>query len=81
MFFDGTQFYLCGDNGTILTSTNATNWTVASTPTTAFLTSMALFSGQMVAVGDKGTILTSPDPDQLDPEPGDHQLALAGGLP
>ncbi|MGA2661814.1 MAG: hypothetical protein ABSH34_30405 [Verrucomicrobiota bacterium] len=59
VFFDGTQFILCGDNGTILTSTNLTTWTEASTPTAAFLTSITLFPDRMVVVGDKGTILTS----------------------
>ena len=56
---DGTQFILAGGNGTILTSPNGTNWTRQTTPTSAFLMSVAAFPGGLVAVGQAGVILTS----------------------
>ncbi len=52
---------LAGGSGSILTSTNATNWTVRTTSTTEILSSVAAFPGGYVAVGDMGTILTSPN--------------------
>jgi len=48
-----------GSEGTILTSTNGTNWILCSTPTTAFLSGIASFPGGVVATGDAGTILAS----------------------
>ena len=58
---DGAQFILAGGNGTILTSPDGTNWTPRSAPTSAFLMSVAVFPGGLVAVGDGGAILTSSD--------------------
>ncbi len=59
--YDGAQFILAGGNGTILTSPCGTNWTRRTTPTSAFLMSVAAFPGGLVAVGDDGVILTSND--------------------
>ncbi len=57
--YDGSRFLVCGGNGTILTSTNGTNWTKQTTPTNVFLTSITKFTNSYVAVGDHGVILTS----------------------
>ncbi len=61
VFFDGSQFLVCGGNGTILASTNGTSWTKRTTPTADFLMSIEQFPGGLVAVGDNGIILTSPN--------------------
>jgi hypothetical protein len=55
----GDQFVLAGDRGTVLTSSNGTNWTRRSTPTSAFLSSVAAFPDGVVAVGSRGTIIRS----------------------
>ena len=57
--YDGSQFILTGGNGTILTSPDGTNWTSRTTPTSAFLMSVAAFPGGLVSVGENGVILTS----------------------
>ena len=54
-------YIVTGDNGTVLTSTNGTNWTPRATPTSALLSSVAASPDTIVATGDDGTILTSPD--------------------
>jgi hypothetical protein len=48
-----------GQNGTILTSTNATAWTSRSSGTTAWLTDVAFIEDAWFAVGLSGTVLTS----------------------
>jgi len=58
---DGVQFIIVGGNGTILTSPNGTNWTRRTSPTSAFLMSVAGFPGGLVSVGEDGVILTSTD--------------------
>jgi hypothetical protein len=50
-----------GGGGTILTSTNGTNWVLQVAPTTDILSSVASFPGGWVAVGDNGTLLFSSD--------------------
>jgi hypothetical protein len=57
----GDQFVLTGDNGTVLTSSDGTNWVHRDTPTANFLTGVAAFPGGLVAVGHAGTLLTSSD--------------------
>lgn len=58
--FTGSNYVLCGGNGTILTSGSGTNqWTAQSTPTTAFLMCVETWPGGLVAVGEDGVILTS----------------------
>jgi hypothetical protein len=59
-FFAGL-YLVTGDNGTVLTSPDGTNWTVRQTRTTALLGSVAASPTTVVAVGDSGTILASPD--------------------
>jgi hypothetical protein len=54
-------FIVAGNNGTILTSADGTNWTVRSTPGAAVLSGVAAFPGGAVAVGDDGAILNSAD--------------------
>ena len=54
------QWYvITGDKGLVLTSTNGTNWTVRTTPTLKFLSSVAEWSGNLVATGDDGAVITS----------------------
>jgi hypothetical protein len=55
------RWVLAGGNGTILTSTDGTNWTAQPAPTNLFLSSAASHPGGFVATGDKGVILTSAD--------------------
>jgi hypothetical protein len=57
----GDQFVVTGDNGTVLTSNDGTNWVHRDTPTAHFLTGVAAFPDGLVAVGHAGTLLTSPD--------------------
>lgn len=59
-FKDGT-YVVCGGTGTILVSTDGTNWTPRISGTTAFLSSVATNSSTFVVTGDSGTILTSSD--------------------
>ncbi len=62
----GNLFVVTGGAGTILTSTDTTNWTVRSV-TSAFLSGVTAFPGGLVAVGDLGAILTSSDGVQWTP--------------
>jgi photosystem II stability/assembly factor-like uncharacterized protein len=55
------RWIVTGGNGTILTSSNATHWETQTSPSTAFLSSVASFPGGLVATGEAGTILASPD--------------------
>jgi hypothetical protein len=48
-------------SGTLLTSSNAVNWTTRNTGTSNFLSSVAYGNGVFVVVGQGGTILSSPD--------------------
>lgn len=57
---DGT-YVVCGGTGTVLTSSDGTNWTSRLTLTTAFLSSVATNASLFVVVGNNGTILTSSD--------------------
>jgi hypothetical protein len=50
-------FVISGDLGKIWTSPDGTNWTARSTPTTNFLSSVAIGPSACVAVGSKGTLL------------------------
>lgn len=54
-------FVVAGGGGTILTSTDGTNWTLRPTPVTKFLSSVEAFPGGWVVSGDGGTVLTSLD--------------------
>ena len=55
------QWIVTGGEGTVLTSADATHWTLQPTPATTILSSVAASSQGYVAVGDLGTILTSSD--------------------
>ncbi len=57
----GSQFFITGDRGTVLSSPDGTNWIRRATPTTNFLTGITPFPGGLVAVGQNGTILLSGD--------------------
>jgi hypothetical protein len=54
-------FVVTGGNGTVLVSTDGTNWVARSTPVSAFLSSVVSYPGGLVTVGKQGTVLTSPD--------------------
>jgi hypothetical protein len=62
------RFVVTGGKGTILTSSDGTNWTAQSSPTEAYLSSLASFPGGIVAVGQVGTVLLSPDSLQWTPQ-------------
>lgn len=56
------QYAVCGTNGNIVTSTNASTWASRTTNTTSRLTGLAYGAGKYVAVGNGGTTLrTSSD--------------------
>ena len=57
----GDLYLVTGDNGTVLTSPDGTNWTRRVTPTGALLSSVAASPDIVVATGDNGTIITSRD--------------------
>jgi len=54
-------YFVTGDNGTVLTSPDGTNWTRRIPPTSALLSSVAASPNVVVATGDDGAILTSQD--------------------
>jgi hypothetical protein len=54
-------FVVTGDNGTVLTSPDGTNWTQQTAVTGEFLTSVTPWPGGFVATGDNGAIITSPN--------------------
>jgi hypothetical protein len=55
------NYLVVGDMGTILTSPDASSWTLAKRVTLDQLEAVAFGAGVFVAVGWQGTILTSPD--------------------
>jgi hypothetical protein len=56
------QFFLVGGNGTVLSSSDGTNWNNITSGTTNYLSGIAAFTnGLLVVTGDGGTVLTSPD--------------------
>ena len=59
--FSNNLYFITGDNGTVLTSPDGTNWTKRVTPTVALLSSVAASPDVIVATGDDGAILTSQD--------------------
>jgi hypothetical protein len=61
VIFAGDRFVATGDAGTILTSTNAVNWSRQTTPTFDSIDAIAYGNGIYVAVGANGVNLTSPD--------------------
>lgn len=55
--YDGSQFVVLGDNGSILTSPDSTTWTLAGgTAGTAGMNAIAYGNGIYVAVGNNGAI-------------------------
>ncbi len=57
----GNTFVAVGNLGTILTSTDATNWTTRASGTPNQLSGVNYGDGIIVAVGKGGVIVTSPD--------------------
>jgi hypothetical protein len=55
------QFVAVGENGTILTSADGSDWDIRISNTTRTLASVAWHGSQFVAAGEDGTILTSAD--------------------
>ncbi|GAB3245778.1 WD40/YVTN/BNR-like repeat-containing protein [Chitinimonas naiadis] len=64
IFFDNVRFMVLGTDGKLLTSTDANTWTASTVPTNATQRinhlNSAAGAGVYLAVGDGGTILTSP---------------------
>ena len=60
---EGTRplFVSVGSSGTIITSSNGTNWTRSTSGTKVKLRAVTFGNNTFVAVGSSGTILTSPD--------------------
>jgi hypothetical protein len=54
-----STYVITGGKGTILTSTDGSNWTQRASGSTNVLSSVTEWPGGLVAVGDNGTILTS----------------------
>jgi hypothetical protein len=52
-------YVVTGNLGTLLTSTNGTNWATATSGTTSLLSSVTEWPGGLIAVGDNGTIVAS----------------------
>jgi hypothetical protein len=61
-------FIALGELGTLLTSTDGTNWVRRECGTTLSLRNCAYGGGQYVVVGDFGTVLTSSNLDSWTPE-------------
>jgi len=57
----GDKYIAVGDNGTIMTSTDAINWTRQTSPTYFDLYGIDHTDGTIIAVGEAGTILKSSD--------------------
>ena len=55
----GNYYIVSGGGGTILTSTNMTNWNVRASGTTRMLSSIAASPTRVIAVGDIGALVTS----------------------
>lgn len=62
LFFDNVKFMALGNDGKLLTSTDANSWTVNTVPTNTTQRMNGLVGGANVylAVGNAGTIITSP---------------------
>ena len=67
VFANGTYVAL-GELGTILTSTDGTNWLTQQSGTTMELRDCAYGGGKYVVVGDHGTVLTSADASNWIPQ-------------
>lgn len=68
------QFVAVGANGTLVTSTNGTNWTAHNTQTVGSWSDVAYGDRRFVAVGNNGAVLVSTNGEQWEP-------ALIGGNP
>jgi hypothetical protein len=59
--WDGSQFVVVGDYGTVVTSPDGDNWTEQTSPVTAHLKAIVYDGSTFVAIGNGGAIITSPD--------------------
>lgn len=55
------KYVMVGDNGNIMTSTDAINWTVRTSPTISTINDIIYNGSKFIAVGNSGTILVSSD--------------------
>lgn len=56
------RFYLAGGSGTLLSSSDGTNWSKLTSGTANYLSGLAVHTnGLLAATGNEGTILTSPN--------------------
>lgn len=58
---DALRLVVVGDEGTVLTSPDGTNWNARTIPARPLLTSVAAHPGGYVATGRAGALFTSPD--------------------
>ncbi len=59
--WDGSQFVVVGDHGTVITSPDGISWTEQTSPVTAHLRAIVHSGGTFVAIGNGGAIITSPN--------------------
>ena len=59
--WDGSQFVVVGNLGTILTSPDGVTWTPRTSGTTAQLSGIVWRDGQFVTIGSNRNVYTSPD--------------------
>jgi len=59
--WDGSQFVVIGDYGTVVTSPDGTTWTEQTASVTAHLKAIAYDGSTFVSLGNGGIIITSPD--------------------
>ena len=59
--WDGSQFVVIGDYGTVITSPDGIIWTEQTSPVTAHLKAIIYDGSSFVAIGNGGAIITSPN--------------------
>jgi len=59
--WDGSQFVVIGDSGTVVTSPDGEIWTEQTTPVTAHLKAITYDGSTFVAIGNGGAVITSPN--------------------
>ncbi|MFC1991275.1 hypothetical protein ACFLVC_00860 [Chloroflexota bacterium] len=59
--WDGSQFVVIGDYGTVVTSPDGETWTEQTSPVTAPLKAIVYDGSTFVAIGNSGAIITSPN--------------------
>ncbi len=76
--WNGTAFVVAGDDGVVLTSTDASTWTTRFSGTSTNLAGVAGNTAVVVALGENGTIISSPDGSTWTSRTSGTANALAG---